>query len=202
MEIMRKISKTFNFILIIISIFYSFEAIRNGDIYNTLIRLSIIPVLYIPYILRRLKVDISDSSIFIYSVFIFLGHFLGSIVGFYGKIAYYDTLMHTLFGFLFSFIVFEFLYRNGYIKNKGIVWNGLIVISIIAFLAVLWETFEFTCDHIFDRDAQKVVTTGVTDTMKDMIVAYLGSMFFVLMYAYEEIMNKKLIVKSFIKSLS
>lgn len=199
---MKKITIAFNLIIILMSIIYSINPLMEGDIYTILIRLSIIPVICIPYILRKLKLNISDASIFIYSLFIILGHFLGSIVGLYGKIYYYDTLMHTLFGFLSSFLVFELLYKLKYIKQNKIIWNGILIISLIAFLAVLWETFEFTCDYIFKRDAQRVLLTGVNDTMKDMIVAYLGSMFFVLMYAYEEICNKKLIVKNFIKSLN
>lgn len=191
----------FNIILVLISIIYSFNGLFDGEIYEVLIRLSFIPVLFIPYILRIIKIKLSNPSILIYSIFIFLGYFLGTIVGLYGKIYCYDTIVHTLFGFLFSFFALEFIIKQKIFNEKKILINGIIILCIIGLLAGLWETFEFTCDNIFHKDAQRVLTTGVTDTMKDMIVAYLGSLFFVTMYAFEYVNNKKLIIKSFINNL-
>ena len=46
-----------------------------------------------------------------------------------------------------------------------------------------------------------VLTTGVNDTMMDMILASLGSLTFVITYIFEEFNNKKLIVKNFIEQL-
>lgn len=201
MEKMKKYPKIFNLILVIVSVVYSIDSIKNGQLYESLIKLSLIPVLYVPYILRLFKVRISDSSILIYSIFIFFGHFLGSIVGLYGKIYCYDTIIHTLFGFLFSFFALEFIIKQKIFNNKKVIINGIIILSIVALLSGLWETFEFTCDDIFNKDAQRVLLTGVNDTMKDIIVAYLGSLLFITMYAYEYMNNKKLIIKSFIDSI-
>ena len=72
---------------------------------------------------------------------------------------------------------------------------------MIALGAGLWETFEFTCDKIFDKDAQRVLLTGVNDTMKDMIVAYIGSLVFILFYSYEYMYDKNGIIKKFIKNI-
>ena len=109
--------------------------------------------------------------------------------------------MHTLFGFLFSFFALEFIIKQKIFNSKKLIINGTIILSIIALLAGLWETFEFTCDNIFNRDAQRVLTTGVNDTMKDIVVAYLGSLLFIVMYAYEFVNNKKLIIQKFINSI-
>lgn len=136
----------------------------------------------------------------IYSIFIFFGHFLGSIVGLYGKIYCYDTIIHTLFGFLFSFFALEFIIRQKIFNSKKVIINGIIILSIISLLAGLWETFEFTCDNIFNKDAQRVLLTGVNDTMKDMIVAYIGSLIFIFMYSFEYMYNKNGIIKKFINS--
>ena len=56
-------------------------------------------------------------------------------------------------------------------------------------------------DCIFGKDAQNVLTTGVNDTMMDMILASLGSLTFVITYIFEEFNNKKLIVKNFVEQL-
>ena len=68
-------------------------------------------------------------------------------------------------------------------------------------VAGLWEIFEFTVDNLLGGDAQKVLTTGVTDTMKDIICALLGSILFSFCYLYECVKNKNLIIKEFIKKL-
>ena len=52
--------------------------------------------------------------------------------------------------------------------------------------AGLWETFEFVCNILFGGDAQRVVATGVNDTMLDMIVAFIGASLFSLGYYLKE----------------
>ena len=62
--------------------------------------------------------------------------------------------------------------------------------------------FEFTSDKLFGKDAQNVLTTGVDDTMKDMIVAALGTILYLILYVYEEINNKKIFIKNFIYDIN
>ena len=49
--------------------------------------------------------------------------------------------------------------------------------SITCMSAVLWEIFEYISDYIFDGNAQRVLETGINDTMQDMIAALLGLLF-------------------------
>ena len=44
--------------------------------------------------------------------------------------------------------------------------------------------FEFTANILFGGDAQKVASTGVTDTMMDIIVAFLGSVLYSIAYLF------------------
>jgi hypothetical protein len=46
--------------------------------------------------------------------------------------------------------------------------------SFVAFVAVLWECFEFSMDQIAGMHMQELISTGVADTMFDMIVALIG----------------------------
>lgn len=195
---MRKIKNISILLVCIISIGYALSSIVAGNLYATLIRLSVIPVIFIPNLLEYIfKIKISNISKLIYTLFIIISHFLGSIINLYNIIPWWDTLAHTIFGFLWSFFILEFLIKN---NNKKLWFNIIMILAIIALLAGLWEVFEFTSDQIFGKDAQNVLTTGIFDTMKDMIVAYLGSIFFCLMYAYEYLFNKELIIKKFINN--
>lgn len=199
-------TKTFNKILIFISIFcsicYSIQTIMEGNLYGTLIRLSIIPVILLPYLLKNLfKIKISNMSVSIYIIFIFLGHFLGSIVNLYKSIYWYDTFTHFISGFLVFFFGLEFIIRINKYDKKELWFNILFLIALSFMVAGLWEMFEFTNDRIFGKDAQKVIETGVTDTMKDMIVAVLGSGLCAITYYYEILNNKKIIFRQFIEDI-
>ena len=67
--------------------------------------------------------------------------------------------------------------------------------------ASLWEIFEYLSSYYFNVDPQKVQMTGVTDTMGDIIVAFLGSIIVSLSYYYEYIYIKNYLIKKYIKSI-
>ena len=62
----------------------------------------------------------------------------------------------------------------------------MFILAFSAMCAFLWETFEFVCNILFGGDAQRVAETGVTDTMMDMIVAFIGASIFSLGYYIKE----------------
>lgn len=140
--------------------------------------LSIILTVSLPYIIRKIfKINISEGLSFMYIIFIFMAHYLGVIEGFYNKVPGYDKLVHTLSGALTAYIAYLIL------KNKKInatLFNITFIIAFTFMIAGMWEMFEFICNIFFGGDAQKVIETGVDDTMWDMIVAFIGSGIFLI----------------------
>ena len=134
-------------------------------------------------------------------MFVFLAYFLGSIIDLYHKISFYDTLMHFTSGILSSLLALDILKRENVIEKNNLFITLLFVLGFTFLISGLWEIFEFTTDNIFGKDAQKVLTTGVSDTMKDIISAFLGSLIIVVSYIYEKVNNMKLFVINFIKSI-
>ena len=200
---MKKINFIFIIIISIISLYIAFFGNIEHTLYKYLIVFSIIPVMLIPYILKYLfKINIEDEIIFLYLIFIFLAYFLGTIVNLYDKIKIYDKLVHTFSGIMSSFLALIILIKTKNYKSRKIYFNTLFVILVSCTIGFMWETFEFTCDKIFSMDAQHVITTGVNDTMTDMIVAFLGSCMFSLFYLYEEKFKKNLIINKFISKIS
>lgn len=202
---MKKI-RIFNYLLIIIAsiggIILSYDSILDGNIYRTLIRLSIIPVMLLPKILNLfLKKKIDSYTETIYIVFVFSAHFLGSVYNLYYKWPGYDKLMHFISGIITSFLAVIILVKNGK-YSKNIFFNIIFIISITMAIAGLWEFFEYICDNLFNRDAQRVMATGINDTMQDMIVAFLGSILFSIIYAFEETNNKKYLIKKYIEVIN
>ncbi len=183
--------KKINNIIIILSlivelIYFIMNPIITVD--NILLLLSYIPVIFIPrifnFIFKKSKIKITDDIEFVYLIFLILAFLFGSIMGGYSKIYWYDSFTHLLSGVFTAFMAPILLkWLNRYDK-KDIVFNIIYIILITLSVAVLWECTEFTIDKILGTDTQKVLTTGVNDTMKDMICALVGSVLYSIYYLY------------------
>lgn len=184
-----------------VGIFMGIESLVDGNLYRMLIRFSILLTMLVPYLLNFfLKKKLPDSIMCLFLTFMFCGHFLGSIVNLYGKIYWYDKLVHFSSGMITALLAFFLLLAfQQYGKNK---WADVFfLIATAALVAVVWECFEYTADTLFQKDAQRVLATGVQDTMQDMIVALLGSILVSLCYLYEIVMKKVGIVLKYVETL-
>ena len=171
--------KKINNLLIILSVISAYLFLFIEGYYGidrVLLCIAIIPVLLVFKIIRKLfKIRISDGLEFVYIVFIILTMLLGSIMGFFSLISWYDSFTHFLSG-MFTFVmgIFFLVWFKEH-SDKKILFSCLFAMMFTFMIAVLWECVEFTIDNVMGTDTQKVLTTGVHDTMKDMICAILGS---------------------------
>lgn len=107
---------------------------------------------------EKFKIGIPSLLEAIIYLFIFSTTILGEINNFYGIIPFWDTLLHTLNGFIcagIGFSLVDLLNQN----SKRIKLSPLYVV-IVAFcfsmtIGVLWEFVEFTADNILKTDMQK-----------------------------------------------
>ena len=92
-------------------------------------------------------------------IFIFSAEILGEISDFYGRFQHWDTVLHTLNGFLcaaIGFALVDILNENKQIKFE--LSPAFCVIVAMCFsmtIGVLWEFFEFGADHLLGLDMQK-----------------------------------------------
>ena len=142
--------------LIIICMFLEFF---RGDIFNAFLCLLSLILFILPYFIeKRFNIDLPNTLEVIIMLFIFSAEILGEINNFYGIIPYWDTILHTLYGFLAAavgFALFDLLNDN----VKGIHLSALFL-SIVAFcfsmtIGILWEFFEYGMDKYFKMDMQK-----------------------------------------------
>lgn len=134
------------------------------------------------------------------AIFVFFACDLGTAMGFYDKIHCWDLIMHGVFGFICSLIVFVFLLRwNGSKLNSA----GFMVI-IFAFtmgIAALWEVFEYISSCITGEDVQRVLESislgksPVADTMEDIMIAMAGSAVFYITLFADKLLNYKIYSK-------
>ena len=115
------------------------------------------------------KLDLTIPPLFqiIIFLFIFAAEILGEVNHYYVKIPGWDTILHTMNGFLCAAIGFSLVY----LLNRGSknVKLSPFYLTLVAFcfsmtIGVIWEFFEFTMDQLFLLDMQK-----------DFIVTQIGS---------------------------
>lgn len=198
---MKKTNDILIILMIIVNTICMFLSICGKYNSNILVCLSLYLIIFLPRIVRKFSSKVNDLIELIFLLFILFAQLLGSILHFYGIIYWYDSFMHYISGILTSFLAVIILILFNKYDDNDKVFNVIFILSITLMVASLWEIFEFTTDNLLGGDAQRVVATGVTDTMKDIICALLGSILFSFCYLYECLKNKTLLIKEFIKKL-
>ena len=112
-----------------------------------------------PFVEKAAKVELPTALEILAFVFVFCAQILGELENFYIRFPIWDTLLHTVCGFMFA--AFGFCLLD--ILNKGKVNKFDMTPYFMAFLAfcfsmtigVCWEFIEFGIDRIFLVDMQK-----------------------------------------------
>lgn len=155
-----------------------------GDHSQDLVIILTFFMTYYPSILeKRFGVYLPARLEIIITLFIFAAQVLGEMNGFYDKIPWWDTMLHTTSGIILGLVGFLFVYL---LNEKGDANVNLspIFVVIVAFcfaltLGVFWEFFEFGADRLLGYNMQKFRMPwqdGLVDTMEDLIVDALGAL--------------------------
>lgn len=168
---------------------------------NIMVCLTLYIIVFIPKILRKFKLNVNNLIELLFLIFVLFAQLLGSVLHFYKIIYWYDSFMHYISGILTSFLAIILLVLFHKYNEKDKVFNIIFIIATTLMVSSLWEVFEFTADNLLGGNAKRVIETGVTDTMKDIICSLLGSLLFSTCYLYECIKEKNLLIKKFIKKL-
>ncbi len=139
---------------------------------------SILPIIMIPYLIDKIfSYHPSPTLLNCYYLFVLLTLSIGSVLGFYQRIAWFDLLMHWISGEMSVLISWILLERFHLLKQERKEFIFLFSILFAVSIACGWEFFEFFSDKIFGGDTQYVIETGVNDTMEDLGMGTLGSFF-------------------------
>lgn len=108
---------------------------------------------------RNLRIDFPDTLEIIILLFIYAAEIMGEIGAYYVAFPHWDTVLHTLNGFLcaaIGFSMLDILNRRGNIKfHLSPVYLALMAFCFSMTVGVLWEFFEFSMDQLFLLDMQK-----------------------------------------------
>ena len=90
--------------------------------------------------------------------FIFASEILGEIDHYYVRIPGWDTMLHTINGFLFAAVGFSLIYllnRNNSDFNLSPFYLATVAFCFSMMIGVVWEFFECSMDLFFHMDMQK-----------------------------------------------
>lgn len=150
----------FVFILLrVLIIICLIRELMNGNIENALMCILSLFLFVLPYIIEKtFKIDFPSSLERIVFIFIFAAEILGEINNFYGTVPLWDTVLHTVNGFLCGSIGFSLIYLLN--KKTHLIKLSPIFVALVSFcfsmtVGIVWEMFEYSMDVVFKTDMQK-----------------------------------------------
>ena len=118
---------------------------------------------------RRLNIDLPDTLEIIILLFIYAAEILGEIQSFYITFPYWDTMLHTMNGFLcaaIGFALVDLLNRHERISlSLSPFYMAIVAFCFSMTVGVVWEFFEFFMDHVFLLDMQKDTILNTISTV-------------------------------------
>ncbi len=222
--------------------------ILRGDLNNALLCLLSLVLLFAPlFIQNKYEITLPDGLEISIYLFIFSAEILGEINNFYGIIPHFDTMLHTINGFLATAVglsLIDLLNKNSKDINLSPFYLCLVAFCFSMTIGVLWEFFEYSGDKFLNLDMQKdtvvnnissvalnkdgenkavlvedigktviydvdgnvlqiindgYLDIGLNDTMKDLLVNFLGAIVFcVLAYISLKTNKNNNIIKKFV----
>lgn len=217
----------------------------RGEINNVLLCFLSLVLFTLPtFIESKFQIKLPDVFEIIVYFFIFSAEILGEINNFYGIIPFWDTMLHTINGFLAAgvgYSLFNLLNKNSKHIKLSPAYLSLVAFCFSMTIGVVWEFFEYTMDKVFLVDMQKdqivdrissvsldpeasnraivvkdidktilydsndnVLTVveggyldiGINDTMKDLVVNFIGAFVFSVFGYFYTINSEKLALAS------
>ena len=160
---------TLRALVILVMILQIFNRNYEGGFYCIL---TLILLMIPSFIQMELKIELPTTLEIFILIFIFAAEILGEIGSYYTKVANWDTMLHTINGFLAAAIGFslvDILNRNEKVK----VQLSPLFMAVVAFcfsmtIGVMWEFWECGMDLFLGMDMQKdTIVHSISTVMLD-----------------------------------
>ena len=142
----------------------------NKNYENVFLCLLTLVLFILPTIFeRRLQVDFPDTLEIIIMLFIFAAEILGEIRSYYTLFPHWDTMLHTLNGFLCAAVGFSlvdlFDRDERFSLQLSPVFMAIVAFCFSMTIGVLWEFFECMMDRFLLFDMQKDTVHNLISTV-------------------------------------
>ena len=139
-----------------------FSAVREtlmGNYTNTALCIISLMLFTLPSILEdTLKIEFPTLMESLIYIFIFSAEILGEINNFYEIFPHWDTMLHTINGFLWAglgFSMIDILNKRSAKFNLSPLYLAIVAFCFSMTIGVFWEFFEFGVDRVLKQDMQK-----------------------------------------------
>lgn len=144
-------------ILVIFAMILSFLSGHYENVFVCV--LSLVLFLVPAFFEKNFGIQLPSALEIIILLFIFSAEILGEMGSYYIKYPFWDTMLHTINGFLCAAIGFsmvDILNRSDRFKfSLSPIYLAVVAFCFSMTIGVLWEFFEFGCDMILKTDMQK-----------------------------------------------
>lgn len=132
----------------------------NGNWENVLLCVLTLLLFTIPTIFSEtLNITLPSTLETIVYIFIFAAEILGEVQSFYTHVIYWDSILHTINGFIcaaIGFSLIDLLNTNDNIHvNLSPIFVSVVAICFSMTIGVIWEFFEYSVDKLLLKDMQK-----------------------------------------------
>ena len=156
----RKITISVYIILRFLVILCMVDQCIHNNWHNVVLCIGILILFTFPTLLsKKLKITLPNTLEIIVYLFIYASAILGEIQNFYGLFKHWDTMLHTLNGFLCAAVGFSLVdILNNHDKfhiSMTPSFVALVAFSFSMTVGIMWEFGEFAVDRYLSKDMQK-----------------------------------------------
>lgn len=156
----KRLTSIIYIVLILFVLLILIAQVLRKDYENCFTCILTLILFSVPVFLERtMKITLPNTLEVIIILFIFCAEILGEIQGFYLRFPWWDTMLHTLNGFLMAGIgvsMIDIFNRSERFKFElSPFFVALVAFCFSMTIGVLWEFFEFNMDLLAHTDMQK-----------------------------------------------
>lgn len=155
----KKTSMIVCLVLRVLVIFSMVRQILRGDFSNAFLCILSLFFFTVPSFLQeKFRIKLPNALEIIIYLFIYASEILGEMHNFYGYFPAWDSILHTLNGFIcagIGFSLVDLLNENSKKINLSPLYVAIVAFCFSMTIGVLWEFFEYSGDKIVMTDMQK-----------------------------------------------
>lgn len=160
-------------IIYIVTLIYAFYVNWQGKYFEMTFVACVTPFI-VPVFMKLIKVRVPLEFHIVNIIFVYFASLWGSCLGGY-QLPYYDKFTHFASGVVICemiYLLYKHYLRHDYRKSLMFIFLNAVNASV----ALFWEFYEYALLVFFQYDAIKHFSTGVHDTITDMLVAVIGGL--------------------------
>ena len=149
------------------------SSVIRGEYESAFICLLVLALFILPFFIQQnFGIELPSTLEIIILLFIYAAEIMGEIGAYYVNYPYWDTVLHTLNGFLcaaIGFSLLDILNRHSEARfHLSPLYLAIVAFCFSMTVGVIWEFFECTMDQLFFLDMQKdTVVSTIGSVMLD-----------------------------------